>query len=161
MDRSARRAGLRSDAGLTLIETLISIIILSIAGVAILTGLQLSEKASDIHRKQSTGGAYVRSYAEAIERYLDTNSNYVACAKSTDYTNAQLTTDNGFSVPFGYSATHSDAIPVAGAGGEGSCPGGDTGVQKLKLTVSSNDGRATEHLTIIVRKACGTGSSCS
>ena len=53
--------------GATLVETLVALVILGIAGVAILAGLQLSVTASDIHRKQTSGGAYVRGYAEAIE----------------------------------------------------------------------------------------------
>ena len=42
--------------------------------------------ASDIHRKQTTDGAYVRGYAEAIEQYVSTPpSNYVQCAAANAY----------------------------------------------------------------------------
>lgn len=157
MDRLLRRLrASRSDVGATLIETLAAVIILGIAGVAIMTGLQLTVKASDIHRKQSTGGAYVRSYAEAVEKYLNTVGNYVGCGS---YGPALV----GFTVPSGYTASSSTAVPLDGAGAAittGTCPTRDKGVQRLTLTVSSNDGRAVEKLTIIVRKACGTGTSC-
>lgn len=154
-----RRLASRSDAGVTLIETLVALSILSIAGVAIMAGLQLTVKSSDIHRKQATGGAYVRSYAEAIEKYLNTESHYVGCAGASAYSLGDI----GFTPPPGYVAEHTAATPLDGGGAvitTGSCPSRDAGVQRLTLTVRSLDGRATEMLTIIVRKSCGTGTSC-
>lgn len=154
-----RRLASRSDAGVTLIETLVALSILSIAGVAIMAGLQLTVKSSDIHRKQATGGAYVRSYAEAIEKYLNAEGHYVDCAGPGAYS----LMDIGFTPPTGYSAEHSAATPLNGGGTaitSGTCPSRDQGLQRLNLIVRSNDGRAVERLTIVVRKACGTGTSC-
>jgi type II secretory pathway pseudopilin PulG len=150
------RSSARSDAGATLIETLVALAILGIAAVAILAGLQLSVMASDIHRKQTSDGASVRGYAEAIEQYLDTNGNYVKCAGANVYSPATV----GFTVPAGHSAQQAAAVPLAGDGSSLSCPGGDQGTQRLRLTVSSNDGRAVETVTIVVRRSCGTGTSC-
>lgn len=153
-----RRQAARGDAGVTLIETLAAVVILGIAGVAIMGGLQLSVKASDIHRKQTTGGAYVRSYAEAIEKYLDTSGHYVPCAGSGAYTPGVV----GFAVPTGYTASASAAAPLDGGGGTlGTSPCRDKGVQRVTLTLSSNDNRAAERLTVVLRKACGAGTSCS
>lgn len=155
-----RRQAARTDAGVTLIETLAAVVILGIAGVAVMAGLQLSVKASDIHRKQATGGAYVRSYAEAIEKYLDTTGNYVPCAGAGAYTPAVV----GFSAPAGYTASATVATPLDGSGAAittGACPSRDKGVQRVTLTVTSNDSRAAERLTVVLRKACGTGTSCS
>ncbi len=154
-----RRLASRSDAGVTLIETLVALSILSIAGVAVMAGLQLTVKSSDIHRKQATGGAYVRSYAEAIENYLKTEAHYVGCAGADAYGPAVV----GFAVPAGYSAQQQAATPLDGGGAAittGSCPGRDRGLQRITLVVRSSDSRATERLTIVVRKACGTGTSC-
>lgn len=156
-DRRSRSRD-RSDGGATLIEVLVALSILSVAGVAILAGLQLSVKTSDIHRKQSTGGAYVRSYAEAIEKHLDDTGNYVPCASANAYPPGAV----DFDVPTGYTASHTPAVPLAGNGAAagGGCPGADTGLQRIKVTVQSNDSRATEVLTVVVRRACGTGSTC-
>jgi prepilin-type N-terminal cleavage/methylation domain-containing protein len=157
------RLASRSDAGVTLIETLVALSILSIAGVAVMAGLQLSVQASDIHRKQATGGAYVRSYAEAIEKYLNTVGHYKPCAAADDY-NVSAVTDELSTLPSAYKIEHSAATPLDGGGNAittGSCPSRDQGVQRLTLTVASTDGRATERLTIVVRKACGAGTSCS
>lgn len=148
---------LRTESGATLIEMLVALSILSIAGVAVLAGLQMSIFASDIHRKQSTGGAYVRTYAEAIQRYLDDNAHYVPCASANTYAPGVV----GFTEPTGFTASHAAVVPLAGNGQAASCPGGDTGVQRVRLQVRANDGRATESLTIVLRRSCGSGSTCS
>lgn len=152
-----RRRDLNSDAGATLVEMLVALVILSTAGLAVMAGLQLSITTSDIHRKQSTGGAYVRSYAEAIEKYVSTaDANYLPCAAANAYSPATI----GFTPPDGYTAAQAPAVPLTGLGAAGSCPGGDVGTQRLTLSLRSNDGRATERLTIVLRKPCGPGSSC-
>ncbi len=99
--------------------------ILGIAGVAILAGLQLSVIASDIHRKQTSDGAYVRGYAEAIEKYLNTTGNYVKCAGANAYSPAAV----GYTVPAGHSAQQAAAEPLAGDGSVagGTCPGAGPG----------------------------------
>jgi type II secretory pathway pseudopilin PulG len=151
---------LRSDAGATLVEMLVALVILSTAGLAVMAGLQLSITTSDIHRKQSTGGAYVRSYAEAIEKYLNTAGNYVKCAGPDAYGPGVV----GFAEPSGYTAGHGTAQPLGGNGSvitTGSCPSRDEGVQRLRLTMTTSDNRGNETLTIVVRRACGTGSTCN
>ncbi|MFC7495969.1 MULTISPECIES: type IV pilus modification PilV family protein [unclassified Nocardioides] len=142
----------RSDSGETLVEVLAAVIILGIAGVAIVAGLQLSVQASDIHRKQTTGSAYARSYAEAIERWVAADAgHYVECAGASAYTPALV----GFAVPSGYDADHAAAKRVAPDGGAaGPCSGNDTGVQRIDITVAAPDGRAVEELTVLLRKAC-------
>jgi type II secretory pathway pseudopilin PulG len=154
------RRDLHSETGATLVEVLVAIVILGLAAVAILAGLQMSVLASDIHRKQSSGGAHVRSYAEAIERYLDVNGNYLDCAAATAYSPGLV----GYTAPSGYSAQHSAAEPLAGDGSvitTGTCPTRDQGVQRIKLTISSSDSRAIETLTIVVRRACNAGTACA
>ena len=160
MHRLARlRSTIRSDDGASLVETLVAVVILGIAAVAILAGLQLSVTASDIHRKQTSDGAYVRGYAEAIEKYLNATGNYVKCAGANAYSPATV----GFSVPAGHNAQQAAAEPLAGDGSVagGTCPGRDQGVQRLRLTVSSTDNRATETLTVVVRQSCETGTACA
>ncbi len=119
------RSAARSDDGATLVETLVALVILGIAAVAILAGLQLSVTASDIHRKQTSDGAYVRGYAEAIEKYLDTTGNYVKCAGANAYSPATV----GYTVPTGHNAQQAAAEPLAGDGSvaSGACPGRDQG----------------------------------
>lgn len=149
----------RDDRGETLVEVLVAVVILGLSGVAVLAGLQLSVKASDINRKQTTGGAYVRAYAEAIEKYVSTNANYIKCAGANAYAPGTV----GFTVPTGYSAAQAASEPLDGNGSvitTGTCPTRDQGVQRVRVSLTSSDSRATETLTIVVRRACGTGTTC-
>lgn len=154
-----RLRGLRSDIGETLVETLVALVILSLAAAAILAGIQLSTTASDIHRKQSTGGAYVRSYAEAIEKYvsLPGSDNYLPCAEADEY-NLSAVNDQ-LNLPTGYEAHHAAAVPLTSTGADASCP--DQGVQRLDLRVHSPDHRAVEHLTVVLRRSCDPSAPCT
>jgi type II secretory pathway pseudopilin PulG len=149
-----RRTPLRSDSGETLVEILVALVILGTAGVAIVAGLELSVKASDIHRKQTTGGAYARSYAEAIADWVASDAgHYVPCAGAGTYGPATV----GFAsqLPPGYTGTQAAAKRVPPDGGlAGACAGNDTGVQQINITVKSNDGRAAEELTVMLRRPC-------
>lgn len=157
------RSPWRDERGETLVEVLVSLIILGVAAVAILAGLRLSVTTSDIHRKQTTGGAYARSYAEAIERYVASGpSKYVACAGAAAYSPATVGFDG--ELPAGYAGTHSAAERVPPNGDPAPagrvCSGNDTGVQQVLVTVSSNDGRASEELAVLLRKPCSTLPAC-
>ena len=157
-----RRPDWRSDRGETLVELLVAVVILGIAGVAIVAGLEMSVKTSDIHRKQTTGSAYARSYAEAIEDYVASAAgHYVPCASGDSY--APATVGFAGALPSGYTASHSAALRVPpGGGAAGPCSGNDTGVQQLEIAIASSDGRAAEELTVMLRKPCGpTMGICS
>ncbi len=155
----------RDERGETLVELLVALVILGVAAVAILAGLQLSVTTSDIHRKQTTGGAYARSYAEAIVRHVTSNpGNYVACAPANAYAPAAV----GFAgeLPAGFSASQAAARRVPPNGGPaGSCAGNDTGVQQIDVTISSQDGRADESLTVVLSRPCtesmATAGNCT
>lgn len=155
-----RPRDLRSDSGATLVEMLVALIILSTAGLAVMAGLQVSIATSDVHRKQSTGGAYVRSYAEAIEKHLNAAGNYVKCAGPDAY-NIPAVLNQLVGLPSNFAPHHAAAQPLAGDGSVltgGVCP--DQGVQRLRLTMNTVGNRGTETLTIVVRRACVTGSTC-
>ncbi|MFE7227111.1 type II secretion system protein J [Nocardioides sp. NPDC057577] len=143
----------RSDRGETLVEVLVAVSILGIAGVAVVTGLQMSITSSDIHRKQTTGGAYARSYAESIQDYVASAADrYVPCAGANAYSPATV----GFTVPSGYTAEQAVAKRVPPDGGvAGACSGNDTGVQQIEITLAASDGRAAERLTVLLRRPCG------
>ena len=144
------RAG--SDRGETLVEVLAAVVILGIAGVAIMGGLMLSVRASDMHRKETTGGAYVRSFAEAIQNWV-AGGHYVGCAGANQYTPkvaAQIT-----DLPSTYTLNQLAARSVSATGVAGAGCTSDTGIQQLELHVRSADGRADEKLTIVVRNPCG------
>ena len=149
------------DRGESLVEVLVAVVILGIAGVAVVAGLEMSVKASDIHRKQTTGGAYVRSFAEAIQQYVTAadGTNYKPCAAANAYQVSAVV--NQLSLPNGYSATQDAAKSVGPTGTAAAGCASDTGVQQVTLHVSSGDDRASEQLTIVLRKPCAGATPCA
>ncbi len=134
-----------SEAGETLVEVLVAIAILGVAGVAIMVGLMLSVKTSDIHRKETQGGADVKSWAEAIQNYVQANQSAFNC--SPDYGAATV----GFAPKTGYDATYTwNAVDSTGVATD--CTANKA--QMVNLNISSRDGRASEELTFVLRRPC-------
>ncbi|MGH9042613.1 MAG: VWA domain-containing protein [Acidimicrobiia bacterium] len=95
MSRIRRRV--RSEAGASLAEVLVTITILGLSVAGIVQALGTASLASDYHRKQVNADIVVRSYAEAIkERARRHADGYVPCASPTD-TNG----DGVFEHPYG------------------------------------------------------------
>ena len=135
-----------SDRGETLLELMVALLILSIAAVAIVTGMTLSVKVSDIHRKQATASAAVRDYAEAIETAIAAGGYAVGTGTYPAYT-----------APSGFTASLTSKLCWSGSSWTTCTSGSDIGVQQLTLQVASTDGRATEKLVVVVRKPCAPG----
>jgi prepilin-type N-terminal cleavage/methylation domain-containing protein len=74
-----RFRSLRSEAGMTLVEVLVTISILGIAIVGIISGLASTSRSTYVHRKQVTADVIVRSYGEAIKEQVRLG-HYVDCA---------------------------------------------------------------------------------
>lgn len=163
-----RPRDLRSESGATLVEMLVALVILSTAGLAVLAGLQLSIKASDIHRKSATSGANVRNYAEAIERYVELAAgNYKKCAADGAYdagvvgfsfvgdADYDIKQESTYRLDESKIATALDPWePCPSVGAD------DHGVQRLKLTIENQDGRGGETLYVIVRRPCSSSLPC-
>lgn len=142
----------RNDQGETLVEVLVTVVILSLAGVAILAGLELSVKSSDLGRKQANGGSYVRSIAEAIQDSINAGG-YQGCAPANAYITTAVKTKAG--LPSSYRATHTTALQWNGTSWA-TCST-DNGSQQVTLTVKSPGSGAhfaTETLTLSLRKPC-------
>lgn len=137
-------ASVRADRGETLIELLVTVVILGITVVAIVGGIGVGIRMSDIHRKQATAGAYVRNYAEAVQSSVAAGG-YVACLPPSTA---------GFTVPTGYTASVVGGSVRSWNGTAWTACTVDSGLQQLTLQVASTDGRASERLTIVVRKPC-------
>jgi prepilin-type N-terminal cleavage/methylation domain-containing protein len=147
---SGSRKHRRSERGETLIELLIAVAILGVAGVAILTGLMMSIRTSVMHRDDATGEVYVRSFAEAIQSSVD-SSGYKPCANAASAYAGVTVPD----LPAGYTKT---VTSVQSWGGSGwvACTG--SGIQRLDLRVSKASVNAgpdiDERLTVIIRQPC-------
>ncbi|MGY1736191.1 type IV pilus modification PilV family protein [Geodermatophilus sp. SYSU D00684] len=148
------------DRGETLLEILIATVILGITAVAVLSGLMTTVTVSDTHRKQATAGAAVKDYAESLSRHVAaSDAHYAECAAagaSSPYQPVSV----GYAAPAGYSASVS-AVQYWNPTSRTFTAGcSSAGMERVTLQVSSSDGRATERLVIVVRKACGAGSAC-
>lgn len=146
---STRRTPHRNDSGETLIEILVSVAILGIAAVAILGGLMVSIQSSTMHRNNATGGAYVRSFAEAIQTSVD-STGYQSCANA-------VAAYGGVTVPglpAGYTKAVTGVQSWTGTGW-GACAA--TGIQRLDLKVTTTGDtlhQAAETLTVVLRQPC-------
>ena len=153
---SIRCTSRSDDRGETLIELVVAVAILGLAAVAILGGLMMSIRTSVMHRNDASGGAYVRSFAEAIQADVDANG-YKSCANaSSGYTGVAVP-----DLPFGYSKA-----VTAVQSWDGSAWGGCTadGIQRLDLTVTTTgdtEHKAEETLTVVLRQPCNGAASTS
>lgn len=146
---SIRRTPQRDDRGETLVELVVAIAILGIAAVAILGGLMVSIQSSVMHRNDASGGAYVRSFAEAIQTEVD-NHGYQTCANAqAGYAGVPVR-----DLPSGYT-TSVTAVHSWNGSAWGPCTA--DGIQRLDLKVSTTGDalhRADEKLTVILRRPC-------
>ena len=134
-----------SDAGETLVEILLSIVILGIAVSALMFGMASAATTSGLHDDSAEQAELVRNYADAVQAMP-----YGACAN--------FYTPTGVAVPTGYTVT---AVVVGYASGASypfpaSCPAtGDEGAQQVRVSVTPPDSRVrAEDLYIVKRKPC-------
>lgn len=139
----APRRGVADESGETLVEMLLAVAIMGLAVVGLMAGLTTSVLMSDIHRKQTTAGAYLHDFAEAVEESV-ASGHYLGCANAANYRDVAVA-----NFPAG---TYTKSVVGS------SCAFG-TDVQQLTLQVRSNDGRASERLVVFVRKPC-TAAPC-
>lgn len=146
------------EAGLSLIEVLVTVVILGVAFVTIIGGMTVSIAGSDIHRKQATSQTVLRNLAE----YLKSDQVVYEEGCSADY-NDDLAEFLG-SVPAGYevsidevrhlrySGEPSPGTPVV-AEFDGACDD-DNGVQQITLAVRSSVRTGlVEELHVVKRQA--------
>jgi type II secretory pathway pseudopilin PulG len=88
------------ERGETLVELLLAIVILGLAGLAVLGGLGTSIIVSDAHRNETVSGAAVRAYAEQLQTKVAA-SGYVSCAGVGSYASDTV----GYTPPAGYAAS--------------------------------------------------------
>ena len=86
-----------SDRGDTLIEVLLALVILGIAGVALLTGFATSITASGTHRNLATLDSSVRSASNEVIAQVQQSKNSVFGANTCTGAAANPTTNTSFS----------------------------------------------------------------
>ena len=107
-----------AERGETLLELLIAVVILGVVVVAVVGGFATATITSDIHRKQSTAGAYAKDYAEAIQTAVSTASvPYTNCANTSTYASPAGFTARATRKPYG-NFRNSKALQVGATGFE-------------------------------------------
>ena len=107
----------RSESGMSLIESLVALVLISLVVMACLSGLATSSKATIIADEQGNAESLARSQMEWVKRatYIAGASTYTAAEIPTSYT--------GYSVNITAASLH---IP-------------DDGIQKIMVTIGHSD----------------------
>ena len=135
-----------NERGESLLELVIAIALMGVAVVALMAGVATTITISDTQRKQATAALAVRDYAEALQEYV-ADGHYTNCA--TTYAVP------GFTPPAGFTAR---VVPGSVQYWTGllwlplCLP--DKGLQRLRVSVVSQDGRVEERLDLVLRKPC-------
>jgi prepilin-type N-terminal cleavage/methylation domain-containing protein len=134
--------GLRSrgddEAGFTLAEVLVTIVILGVAVIALVSGLMNAITLSDIHRKGAVEQTLLRNYGASI-----TSAVAATCPQNT----TGRTFTAVYTPPTGYTATATDSSGLPYSLSNSPCPAPTT---QLTLNTSSLDHRNSATLTIVV-----------
>jgi type II secretory pathway pseudopilin PulG len=141
------------DAGTSLIEVLMAVVILGLAGAAILGGFLASVRGSDLHRQQSQVESALVSAVEALK---DPAVARVPCATASNA--SYLSAVRSATLPAGWSSTSTvriTAIRYADGLAYGTtCQDTDAlrhllRSQMITVQVSSPDGRARQAVSVV------------
>ena len=144
----------RGDRGETLLELVITLMIIGIAFTALMFGIGAAVDASQLHARQVEARTYLRTWAESIER--NSGSGYRACPTGTTSGSLAAPTGNpSYLVP----ATPSVAVWNAAASPPNwvvcSSAASDPGWQRVTIAVTVRPGilpAFTESLEVAVRQ---------
>lgn len=140
-----RTLRLRSESGDTLVEVLLTVVIVGIAFVALLAGLGTSVRLSGVHRGQANADIAIVSAADAVK-----TQPYVPCP---DVTTASYSPTAGVSLPPGWSASNLTITAVYGWNGQQftPCQKEDGGLQLVSILATTPDGKSTEAIDVVKR----------
>ena len=159
-----------TESGETLVEVIISMLVISIVFVALMAGFGTSIGISAIHKQQATAQAIGRDFAEYLQYYdaaHNEGSKYHPCGTVSDYSDALANFVSSYSLPnpggnplTGPDKTFTVAVTeVAYWNGDtnnaqfvGTCPSPDQGTQRLTFTVTSVHYAVVERLQVVKRQ---------
>jgi prepilin-type N-terminal cleavage/methylation domain-containing protein len=153
------RGKLGDEVGFSLPEILITIVIVGVTFSAILGGLMTSISVSAFHRKEATADALGRSAAEWVKD--DARNAYDSSnADPTSYSLGGVSAPSGFSVAITSVKCWDGSLPMSGSAYSlsstshftaAACTASDAGLQLIRITASSTDGRVSEAVEVTKR----------
>lgn len=150
----------RGDAGETLIEILVTLMVIGVGVTAILGGFLVAVSSSTLSRSQAHVQAALRSWAESLTATTDGIGNpyhYVDCAGTGDFPAPT-------SMPAGYTAQVTSVAYWNGSDWSSACPlGADQGVQRVRITIAAPGSvysAVTQYLDVVVRRPCASSAAC-
>jgi type II secretory pathway pseudopilin PulG len=168
--RPRLRADDTDDVGESLVEILLSIMIIGIAVTAILGGVGLAARASTQDQRQIQAQALLRSWGEHVQART-TDATYTPCATTSTYGTASAW---GYPSPppAGLEALPAGFTPGVtqvqywdgGAGAFVASCGTDSGVQRVRLAMTVPDGLYpgfTSTYDVVVRRPCAALASAA
>jgi type II secretory pathway pseudopilin PulG len=135
--------------GETLVELLVTVVILGIATSGLSAALLATVNASNLHRQEALARHSLRAWAEQIGVGA-----YTACAAPSSFAAPSP------ALPSGLTAAVASVSYWDGTSFASSC-GSDTGVQKVTLRITARNGLSpprNQDVEVVVRKPCV--SSC-
>jgi type II secretory pathway pseudopilin PulG len=138
------------DTGESLVELLVTIVVLGIVTAGIAGALLATGKASSMHRQQVLAQNQLRAWAEQISA-----ANYVPCASVGSFAGPSP------ALPGDFTATVTAVQYWNGTSSFAGTCGTDTGIQRVTLQITAQTGLTAplvRRLAIVVRKPCA--SSC-
>ncbi|MFN8028521.1 MAG: type II secretion system protein [Acidimicrobiia bacterium] len=140
--RGARERG-RGERGETLVELLVTVVIMGSAIVALVAGVATAVASSDTHRQDSTAEGVIRSYAERVQ--------------AATYTDCATTYAPGYTVPASSGTWTMEITSIRYLQADGSsfastCPP-DLGAQQITLhVVSPHTKNGADETLVIVKR---------
>lgn len=144
----------RREAGETLIELLVSMVIVGIMGAAVLGAVMMAVDVSMMHKNEVQVQQVLRSWAEKVTNTDD--ASFSAC-RTASCLEALAPSGSGLSV----SASQIECWTAAGFD-SATCDGSES-LRRVKLTVSASGGSlpgTSQFLQVVQRRPCSTASAC-
>lgn len=134
----------RAQGGFTLVEVMVTVLIMSIAFVTILEGEAVFFHSTTVRHATASLDTGVRSYATAL-----TNAAYVDCASSYSPSPGPAA---GTTAAVAIDYWNGDATPASFSDRATCLANGEHGAQRLTITLTDTATSQTDQLTIVKRK---------
>jgi Tfp pilus assembly protein PilV len=133
-----RRARGRGERGETLVELLVTVVIMGSAIVALVAGVATAVASSDTHRQDATAEGVVRSYAERVV--------------GDPYTNCATTYAPAYTAPTGWTVSLTSIRYLQGDNTYGATCGTDLGAQQITVRAVSPHTKNGADVSLVIVK---------